>query len=92
MAHLAVNEKVLQWAIDRSGKTEAVLKSFPKLPAWMSYEGELYPDLKVKDVTEALRPRTGTSAGPSVPRCFSIALQAGIQTLIAVPERLAHMQ
>jgi Zn-dependent peptidase ImmA (M78 family) len=58
MAHLTVSNSVLRWALDRSGKAEAILKKFPKLPTWIS--GQRQPTLHQ---LEALATATQTPFG-----------------------------
>lgn len=59
MSRVEVNEKVLNWALDRSGQTPEDLEGkFPKIKSWLS--GEVHPTLKQ---LETLAKKTMTPLG-----------------------------
>ena len=58
MTRVIVSESVLRWALDRSGRREAVERKFPKLSDWL--EGKSQPTLRQLD---ALAKATSTPLG-----------------------------
>jgi len=58
MTRVSVSESVLRWALERSGRFEAVERKFPKLPEWL--QGASRPTLRQ---LEALARATATPLG-----------------------------